>query len=1043
MWLVISALRYPVTIFVAIIAVVLCASIAIRKMAVDIFPVLGMPVIYVAQPYGGLDPSQMEGFVSSYYEYHFLYIAGIKEVESRSIQDVSLIKLVFHPGTNMSQAISEVVAYVERSRAFMPPGTVPPFIVRYDAGSVPVGNLVFSSKTRSLAEIQDIALFKVRPMFAALPGVSAPPPMGGNQRTIVFHIDPEKLRQYEISPDQVISALATGNVIIPAGNVRIGDENLITVNNGVVDDINILGEIPIRSERGPAVFLRDIGWVENSMDILTSYALVDGKRTIFIPVTKRADASTLAVVQEIKNALPNMRHAIPQDISLDYEFDQSIYVKNALFGLLFEGAIGALLTGVVVLLFLWDIKSALIVILTIPLSLLFAVFGLFIAGQTINIMTLGGLALSIGMLVDETTVTIENIYTQRALGKPLATAVIDSAREISMPKFLVLTCILSVFVPCFFMTGISGALFIPLALAVGLAMIASYFISQTFVPILSVLMLSSSEKSDRHQKFDHFKEKYQKVLQKLFDYRVLILPCYLIVSVIGLSILFNFMSIELFPTVDTGQFKMRLRAPIGTRVEVTEEITRKVLDIIKKTVGPNNVEASLAFIGTQPSSYPINTIYLWTSGPYEAVLSVALKKNASLSLDTVKENLRKAIAKKLPNVKISFEYGDLVSQVTSLGSQTPIEIAIVGKDLDESRKFAEKIETYLEKIPDLRDLQIGEALNYPSLEVNIDRIRAGQLGTNTQQISNALVGATSSSRFTQRNYWLDKTTGTAYQVQVEVPQSKMRSAEDLKSIPVESTPGTAEIFLGDVAKINQGMSVGEYHRLNSQRMVTLTGNIVGNDLKGVANKIQEAIKNAGPTPIGMNVLIRSQIGLMVDTFQELENGIIIAIVAIFLLLTTYFQSFKLALVSLIPLPGVLLGVGIILLLTGTSLNIQSYLGTIMAIGISIANAILLVTFAEELRQKKASSMEAAKEGAAKRIRPITMTAVAMIAGMIPLSLAFTEGGEQLAPLGRAVIGGLTASTLITLLILPSAFATVQKKSSIKLVSLIPNDHNKD
>lgn len=1048
MWIVVSALRHPITIFVIILGILFSASIAIRKMAIDIFPVLGMPVVYVAQPYGGLDPAQMEGFVSSYYEYHFLYITGIKEVESRSIQDVSLIKLVFHPGTNMSQAVAEVVSYVNRARAFMPPGTVPPFIVRYDAGSVPVGDLVFSSKTRSLGEIQDLALFKVRPMFAALQGVSAPPPMGGNQRTVVIHIDPERLRQYEISPDQVVTALISGNVIVPAGNVRVENQNLIVVNNGIVDDIKTLEDIPIYPHRGASIFLRDIGWVENSMDILSSYALVDGKRAVFIPVTKRADASTWTVVQEIKKALAKMRSVIPSDISLNYEFDQSGYVKNAIMGLLSEGSIGALLTGLVVLIFLRNIKSALIVIITIPLSLLFAIFGLYSTGQTINIMTLGGLALAVGILVDETTVTVENIYSHLAKKKSLITAILDSAREIVGPKFLILACILAVFVPCFFMTGISGALFIPLALAVGFAMIASYFISQTLVPILTLLVLSPVLPSSaghivpvqKLSKFDKFKKKYKAFLKKISIHRKAIVFLYLIASFVLLFILWNIINIELFPSVETGQFKMRIRAPIGTRVEKTEEITLKILDIINKKIGANNVETSLAFVGTQPSSYPINTIYLWTSGPHESVLSVATKKSAGISIPALKEYLRSEITKELPGVKISFEYGDLVSQVTSLGAQTPIEIAIIGKNLNESKLYAEKLKTHLEKIPHLRDLQIGEALEYPSITVNIDRIHAGQLGVTVEQIGNALVGATSSSRFTQPNYWLDTTTGTSYQVQVEVPQSRMRSIEDLKSIPVH--PHATGVFVGDVAQVNNALTIGEYHRLNSQRMVTLTANITGNDLRKIANEIQKAITETGTQPVGMDIQMRSQISLMFDTFRELGSGLLIATVAIFLLLAAYFQSFKIAFVSLLPIPAVLIGIGFILILTGTSLNIQSYLGSIMAVGVSIANAVLLVTFAEELRRETGVSIKASIDAAARRIRPIAMTAIAMIVGMIPLSLALTEGGEQIAPLARAVIGGLSASTLAILIVLPLAFSMAQENCSVKSASLIPDENEK-
>ncbi|KTC89165.1 efflux RND transporter permease subunit [Fluoribacter dumoffii] len=1039
MWLVTAALRRPLTILTLLIALVLTAGIAIRKMPIDIFPVLGIPVIYVAQPYGGLDPSQMEGFISSYYEYHFLYITGIKEVESRSIQDVALIKLEFYPGTNMSQAMAETVAYVNRARAFMPPGTVSPFVVRFDAGSVPVGNLVFSSKTRSLGEIQDLALYKVRPMFASLPGVSAPPPMGGNQRTIVVHIDPSKLQQYHLSADKVVQAISNGNTIAPSGTVRIGDKALLTSNNAVVPDIKSLEDIAIEPNEGATVYLHDIGWVENSSDILTSYALVNGKRAIFIPVTKRSDASTWTVVQEVKNALPSMQDAIPSDIKVAYEFDQSGYVKEALLSLFIESVLGALLTGLMIFIFLRDFYSSMIVIITIPTAILGAIFGLWLTGQTINIMTLGGLALAVGILVDQATVTIENIHTHYAQGKSSARAVVDSSREVSFTVFLVLICVLAVFIPSFFMTGITGSLFIPLSLAVGFAMVTSFLLSQTLVPIMVIKYLKPAKQQNASSWFQTFKEKYTLFLKKLFPTQRLIIIFYFIGCFALLIILTKLISIELFPSVDTGQFRMRVRAPAGTRVEHTEEIVHQLLDTIATQAGEKNVDTSLAFVGTQPPSYPINTIYLWTDGPFEAVISVALKNNSGIKISQFKEQLRNEIAKKFPDLSISFEPGDLVGQVTNLGAQTPIEIAIIGKSIADNKLFANKLKMELKKIKEMRDLQFGETLNYPALSINIDRIRAGQLGITVDQISKALTPATSSSRFTSPNYWLDTSTGTAYQVQVEIPQSKMQSIENVKEIPVILNPSDTGPFLRDVASVEPTMVMGEAHRLNNQRILTLTANIQGNDLKKAANNIQKAIQQAGNPPRGMKVEVRSQIKLLLDTLDNLEVSLFIAVMAIFLLLAANFQSFMLALLSLTTVPAVLVGSELILLFTGSSLNIQSYLGTIMAIGVSVANSIILITFAEQLRKENNNSMTSAIEGATKRLRPILMTAIAMIMGMTPMALGLSGGGEQTAPLGRAVIGGLLASTMVTLLVLPLVFAAMCKRSSILSISLDPDD----
>lgn len=1038
MWLVITALRRPVSIMAILLALLLASFAVIRKMPIDIFPTLGIPVIYVAQPYGGLDPAQMEGFISSYYEYHFLYITGIKEVESRSIQGVSLIKLVFHPGTNMSQAMAETVSYVDRSRAFMPPGTVPPFVMRFDAGSVPVGDLVFSSKTCTLGEIQDRALFKVRPMFASLPGVSAPPPMGGNQRTVVIHVDPAKLRQYHLSADQVVQAVSSGNVISPSGTVRIGDEALIADSNTVVPDIKSLEDIVIVSDRESTVYLRDVGWVENSSDILAGYALVNGKRAVYIPVTKRSDASTWSVVQEVKSALHLMQEVIP-DIKLTYEFDQSGYIKNALTGLLTEGVLGAFLTGLMILLFLRDLRSSLIVVTTIPVSIMCAVFALWLCGQTINIMTMAGLALSIGILVDEATVTIENIHVHQASGKSYALSVVDSAREVSFPLFLVLVSILAVFAPSFFMKGIPGALFIPISLSVGFSMVASYLLSLTMVPIMVIKLLKPSSHNSEPSLFDAFRKRYESFLHMLLPLRYHVFALYFVGCIALLVLLSQLLSIELFPGVDTGQFILRVRAPVGTRVERTEDIAHNVLNTITSMVGEKNMQASLAYVGTQPSSYAISTIYLWTSGPNEAVLSVNLGRDSGFSLPKLKEQLRDVIAKKFPELSISFEPGDLVGQVTNLGAHTPIEIAIVGKNRLDNREYSEKLKTELAKIGEIRDLQYGESLDYPSLDINIDRMRAGQLGVTVEQIAKSLVAATSSSRFTSPNYWLDESDGTAYQVQVEVPQYQMQSVEDVRAIPAIIKPDSSGPYLRDVATVKHGVVMGEAHRLNNQRILTLTANIEGDNLKKASDDVRRAISRAGDLPKGMRLMIRSQVRLLLDILDELQIALLIAVIAIFLMLAANFQSFNLALLSLATVPAVLCGSGFMLFLTGTSLNIQSYLGTIMAIGVSVANAILLVTFAEHLRKQNGDAVSSAVEGAMKRIRPILMTSIAMIAGMLPMAAALGEGGEQTAPLGRTVIGGLLASTFATLILLPLLFASVRKRSTVASPSLDPSD----
>src|SRR5579872_7232245 len=529
--LIVSALRHPITILVTVIAIVFFSWLAVRNSKVDIFPKLGLPTVYVAQPYGGLSPEQMEGFVTSYYEYHFLYITGVKYVDSRSIQGAAIIKIEFNEGTDMAQAMAEVVGYVNRARAFMPPGTVPPFIMRFDAGSVAVGQLVFSSDSRSLGEISDLALFRVRPLFSTLPGVSAPPPFGGNQKTVVVTVNPQELQDYHLSPDQVVQSVVKFNSITPSGNVSIGDTTYMTPQNSVIEDAQDLQKVPLQLGSGPAVYLRDVATVSLGADITTGYALINGKRSVYIPVTKRADASTWDVVQRVKAALPDMQAAIPEDIKVSYEFDQSGYVMHSLKSVLFEGGLGALLTGLVVLLFLRDFRSALIVIMTIPLALLSAATALYLCGQTVNIMTLGGLALSVGILVDEATVTIENIHRHQELGKTRGRAIADACLEIAAPKLLILLSILAVFVPALFMNGIPKAMFLPLSLAVGFAMIASFLLSQTFVPVLSNWLLSEKTGgAGKSTSFARLKQRYIRAGRRWHNGYALVTTLFLLVA---------------------------------------------------------------------------------------------------------------------------------------------------------------------------------------------------------------------------------------------------------------------------------------------------------------------------------------------------------------------------------------------------------------------------------------------------------------------------------------------------------------------------------
>lgn len=1036
-----AALRKPVTIIVAVIAVLFFSAMAIRQMKIDIFPQLGLPTIYVAQPYGGLSPEQMEGFVTSYYEYHFLYVTGVKYVESKSIQGATIIKIQFQEGTDMSQAMAEVVGYVNRSRAFMPPGTVPPFITRFDAGSVPVGQLVFTSETRSLGEIQDLALFRVRPMFATLPGVSAPPPFGGNQKTVIVKVNPDRVRDYNLSPDEIVQALVKSNSIAPAGNVRVGDQTLITSQNTVVENIKELENVPLKPGPGPSVYIRDIATVELGSDVTTSYALVNGKRSVYIPVTKRSTASTWDVVQRVKAALPDMQAAVPEDIKVTYEFDQSSYVINSLKSLMFEGGLGAILTGLMVLLFLGSRRSALIVVMTIPLALLTGITFLYLAGQTINIMTLGGLALSVGILVDMATVTIENIHQHLEKGESKGKAILYGCREVAAPLLLILLSILSVFIPSLFMSGVPKGMFLPLSLAVGFAMIASFFLAVTFVPVVANHILKPNtvhQQTGKQGRFERSRRRYMTWLQRNTGRSKWISPAYMIISIGLLALVFSSIGTEIFPKVDAGQAQVRLRLATGTRIERTETATQELLTIASDITN-DNIDISSAFIGTQPSSYPINNVYLWTSGPHEAVIKINLEKGAGLSIENFKEQLRHRVEKEIPGATLSFEPGDLVEQVLNLGSNNPIEIAVMGRNFSQTRKIAEQLSRKLDAIDYLRDVQVATPLDYPGIKVDIDRIKAGQLGLTVEQVSRSTVAATSSSRFTQPNYWLDKNTGTAYQVQVEYPQYRMNSTDQLELIPIANNAGNP-VYLRDVASVKKITSPGEYDRINQQRFITLTANIHNKDLGAAIKQVNKEIASLGELPTGVKIMVRGQAELLNDTMSELQSGLIIAIIVILLLLAVFFQSFKLSLTVLSIIPAVVLGSVFLLFITGQSLNIQSYMGTIMAVGVAVANAILFVTNAEQYRRQDHLN-NFAMMGAFNRLRPILMTSLAMIAGMIPMAIGLGEGGDQTAPLGIAVIGGLLFSMISTLFFLPLIYKWIMGKKQYRNPSLDPEDQD--
>jgi multidrug efflux pump subunit AcrB len=855
----------------------------------------------------------------------------------------------------------------------------------------------------------------------------------------VVTLYPEKLQQYKVSPEEAITAVSNATLVMPSGNMWTGETNRIARTNATLGaNLEDLMTTPIRPASGTTIYLRDIGTVDNGTDNITAYAHVNGKRTVYIPVTKRADASTLAVINRVKEAMPRFKNAIPEDVEVHLEFDQSGYVSTAIRNLASEGLLGAALTGLMVLLFLRDWRSALIVVLNIPFALFSAVIALWATGQTINIMTLGGLALAVGVLVDEATVSIENIHTQMQPGVTRARAVVQASAQTSVARLLSMLCVLAVFLPSFFMTGVARQLFVPLSLAVAFSMISSYLLSSSLVPVFSTWLIRKAHHVEEGKGlFGRLRAAYRRYLEVVLRLRWPLAAGYLVGSFALLYFMVPRIGAEIFPDTDPALLRLRLRAATGTRIEETERQVLKALQTISKEAGQDNVEANTDFLGVQPPSYPVNLIHLFTSGPQEAILQVSLKEGTPRGPE-LRERIRRSLAQELPGVAVSFEAADIVSQVMGFGSPTPVEVAVMGVNLQNDFDYAQKIQRELAKLPFLRDLQFAQELNYPTLDININRERAGQFGLTMADVARSVVPATSSSRFTQPNYWVDRNVGQAFQIQVQLPQNQVQSVEALAELPVMKN-GQRDTQLMNVATLQQGTMPGLIERYNGQRVVSLTANLNGVTLGQAAPSLNKALADAGAPPRGVSVQFRGQIPPLEKTILGLRTGLLLAIGVIFLLLAANFQSMRLSLAIILTIPATLCGVVLMLWLTGTTLNVQSFMGAIMSIGIAVANAILLISFAEWRRQEGAPLMQAAAEGAAGRLRAVLMTATAMIFGMAPMAIGASEGGAQAAPLGRAVIGGLIVSTFATLTILPSIYAILQSKTRFRSPSLNPTD----
>jgi multidrug efflux pump subunit AcrB len=1064
-----AALKRPITILVLFTGLLLFSFMAIRTIPIDIFPKLNLPTIYVIESFGGMSPQQMEGFFSTRMQDQFLYVNGVKNIESKNIQGLTLIKLTFYESTDMAEASAQIALQVNRASKFFPPGALPPQVIRFDASSLPVGQLVFSSKEKSLKDIYDLVVTRIRPTFSSVPGLSAPPPFGANSRSIVVNVDPEKLRRFNISPDQVVESIAKNNAMTPSGNLRVDNLMYITSVNSLEEKVSEFEDIPITSNGATPIFVHDVATVADASDITVDYALINGKRSVYIPVVKTADASTWGVVQALKAKIPEMKNLLPEDVNVAYEFDQSVFVINAVKSLMTEGILGALLTGLMVLLFLKDWRSSLVVVITIPIAILSSVLFLNLFGQTINIMTLSGLALAIGVLVDQATVTIENIHQHLEMGKNKRQAILDACQEISFPLLLILLCILAVFAPSFVMTGVPRAMFLPLSLSIGFAMIVSFIAAQTLVPVISNWLLKEEmfhyhhntmhahaglaldnneikevefhkeqdlKLSNENDFFQRIKMSLARRLEKWMPRRKSIVIIYLSTTLIAAAACFMFIGKDLLPKTNNGQLQIRIKEPDGTRLEKTERTVKGILNVIDSSVN-GNVSITSVYIGLVPSSYGSSNLYIFNSGTHEALMQINLKENYKVNLDDLKERLRKNIKSKFPETRISFEPIELTEKIMAQGAATPIEVRVAGKNFEDIKNYSERLVESLKKVSYLRDVQIAQPLHMPTIKVTLDRFKLAQLGLNLTEVARSITDVSSSSRFTEKVQWLDSKVAYTYQVQVQVPEYLMNSIEMLQSIPL--VKGKMRPVLSDISKMTIDTLPGEYDRSGPRRFLTVSANIYKKDLGSATVDVQKAIAGLGTPPRGLLSEVKGMSSLLTETLNSLQSGLLVAILVILLLLTANYQSFGVAIAVISTVPAVLLGAMLLLLATGATLNLQSYMGIIMSTGVSVANAILIITNAEALRLEYRDPFKAAITAASIRLRPILMTSLAMIAGMIPMASGLGEAGDQSAPLGRAVIGGLVASTFAALFIVPLVYGWIQQKNNFKTVSLLPEN----
>ncbi|HWN65367.1 MAG TPA: efflux RND transporter permease subunit [Candidatus Binatus sp.] len=1075
MWIVRLALRRPYTFTVMAILVVLMGIVTITRMATDIFPKIDIPVVSVIWSFPGVAPEEMEKrFVTVTERAMTTTVNDIEHIESQSYNGVSVIKVFFHEGAKVEAGVAQITAITQTLLRILPPGTTPPLILQYSASNVPILQLGLTSKTLSEQQLYDLGLNFIRTQLATVQGAQVPLPYGGKSRQVMVDIDPQKLFGKGLSPADVSSALNAQNVILPAGTQKIGDREYNVRLNSSPELLQALNDLPIKQVNNATVYIRDVAHVRDGFAVQTNIVAQNRVRSALLTVLKSASASTLDIISRVKAALPRIKATLPPELDITQLFDQSIFVRAAINGVLKEGVIAACLTALMILLFLGSWRSTLVVATSIPLSILCSIIILSALGQTMNLMTLGGLALAVGILVDDATVEIENIHRNLAMKKPMVRAILDGASQIAVPAFVSTLCICIVFVPIFFLSGTARFLFQPLAMAVIFAMLASYFLSRTVVPTMVRFLLrehldeidtslahglddpnGSEEKIDNrhredrtaprrsvlgqifgflsgiHEKFNHVFEKlrarYVNALRWCLEHRRVVFAGMGAMVLISFSLI-PFLGRDFFPAVDAGQFRLHVRAPAGTRLESTQERFFQVGHAIRQVIPPNEIQNVLDNIGLPTSGINLAFGDSSTISSADGEILVALNPNHKPTAQYVRI-LREKLHHDFPDMEFFFSAPDIVSQILNFGIPSPIDIQITGRD-PKGYDIANQIKTRVAQIPGAVDVHVHQLVHGPDLRVNVDRTRAEQIGLTQSNVAQTMLISLSSSGQTAPNYWLNFQNGVNYQVAVQTPQYKVDTLQDLKNTPVVAPNLPRPELLGNLATVERRESPVIVNHYNVQPVFDVLANVQARDLGGVADEVSKVVDSfKSKLPRGTFLSMRGQVQSMNSSFAGLGAGLIFAIVLVYFLMVVNFQSWTDPFIIIMALPGALCGIIWMLFLSGTTLNVPSLMGAIMAIGVATANSILVVTFANDERcaHENKNSFDAALAAGFTRLRPVIMTALAMIIGMLPMSLGLGEGGEQNAPLGRAVIGGLLVATVTTLFFVPVVYSLLRKK----------------